>query len=243
VTATVGATVTRYIPEGQIEAEATRFVADALAAINKAPAGDHRVLWTRALIGLLLTADDARKAAALVDDPPAGLTVDQDMRWGVAIRWAALGLDGVDERLAAERDRDKSDRGDRAMATAAVARPDPLAKKEAWERLHADGYPSLRIAIAAAGGFWHRHQAALLEPFLDPFFTGLAGVFEEREAEAAKAYFQSLFPRHVVDETIRARVAGVLTGGEIRPMLRRLLIEADDEVRRAIECRALAAST
>ncbi|MEX0826896.1 MAG: aminopeptidase N [Acidimicrobiia bacterium] len=242
VTATVGATVTRYIPEDRIDAEATRFVDGALAAISKAPPGDHRVLWARALIGLALSPADAKKAAALVDDPPSGLTVDQDMRWSVAIRWAALGIDGADERLATERERDKSDRGDRAMTTAAVARPDPMAKKEAWERLHADGYPSLRVAIAAAGGFWQRSQADLLEPFLAPFFEGLTGVFEEREAEAAKAYFQSLFPRHVVEETIRARVTGVFDGGEIRPMLRRLLIEADDDVRRAIECRELASA-
>jgi aminopeptidase N len=165
------------------------------------------------------------------------------MRWAVAIRWSALGVDGADERLAAQRKLDRSDRGDRAMTTAAVARPDATAKQEAWDRLHGDGYPSLRMSIAAAGGFWQRHQAELLESYVDPFFAGLIGVFEEREAEAAKAYFQSLFPRYLVDEETRRRISDVLQESEVRPMLRRLLIEADDDLRRSIECRALAASS
>ena len=243
VTATVGGTVTRYVPEDRIDAEATRFIDTALGAIARASAGDHRVLWARALVGLALSEPDARRAAALVDDPPPGLTVDQDMRWAVAVRWAALGLEGAEARLDAERARDRSDRGDRAMAAAAVARPDPIAKQEAWERLHGDGYPSLRISIAAAGGFWHRHQAGILEPYVDRFFTGLVGVFADREAEAAKAYFQSFLPRYLVDEETRARIAAVLVKPGIRPMLTRLLIETDDDVRRAIECRALAAGT
>jgi len=243
VTATVGGTVHRYVPEDRIEEQASRFVDVALDAIDKSTEGDLRVLWTRALIGLAMTPEDARRAAALVDDPPSGLTIDQDMRWAVAIRWAALGLEGADERLDAERNRDKSDRGDRAMTTAEVARPDAMAKKEAWERLHGDGYPSLRMSIAAAGGFWYRHQAELVEPYLDPFFAGLVGVFADREAEAAKAYFRSLFPGHVVDAVMRDRLALVLEQEGIRPMLRRLLLEADDDLRRAIECRELAAAT
>jgi aminopeptidase N len=243
VTATVAGTVIRYVPEDRIDAEASRFVDVALEAIEEAPPGDLRVLWARALIGLVFSEADARRAAALVDDPPEGLIVDQDMRWAVAIRWSALGVDGADERLAAQRKLDRSDRGDRAMTTAAVARPDATAKQEAWDRLHGDGYPSLRMSIAAAGGFWQRHQAELLESYVDPFFAGLIGVFEEREAEAAKAYFQSLFPRYLVDEETRRRISDVLQESEVRPMLRRLLIEADDDLRRSIECRALAASS
>ncbi|HSM01386.1 MAG TPA: aminopeptidase N [Acidimicrobiia bacterium] len=243
VTATVGATVHRYVPEQRIEEQAGRFVDVALDAIEGATAGDLKVLWARALIGLAMTPEDASRAADLVDDPPKGLTVDQDMRWAVAVRWAALGIDGADVRLDAERKRDKSDRGDRAMTTAAVARPDAMAKKEAWERLHGDGYPSLRMSIAAAGGFWFRHQAELVEPYIEPFFAGLVGVFTDREAEAAKAYFRSMFPSHVVDQSMRERIAAVLEEEGIRPMLRRLLVEADDDLRRAMEARALAEST
>ena len=127
------------------------------------------------------------------------------------------------------------------MTTASVARPDAMAKKEAWDRLHGDGYPSLRMSIAAAGGFWFRHQADLTAPYIEPFFSGLREVFTDREQEAAKAYFRAMFPSHVVDQSLRDRIASLLEEDGVGPMLRRLLIEADDDLRRAIECRALAA--
>src|SRR3989304_1829021 len=71
----------------------------------------------------------AGPSAGLVARPPTGLAVDQEMRWSVAVRWVALGLEGADARVAAERKRDPSDRGDRAVVTATVARPDTAAKQ------------------------------------------------------------------------------------------------------------------
>jgi aminopeptidase N len=242
VTATVGGAIGRYVPEPRIDDAASRFVAVADAAIGSAPPGDRRVLWARALIGAAFSEADARRAAEIVDAPPEGLSVDQDMRWAVAVRWASLGVPGADERVAAERDRDPSDRGDRAVVAAESARPDREAKEEVWTRLHGDGYASLHMAKAAAAAFWQRPQAALLEPYVEPFFAGLPAVFAEREPEAARAYFGSFFPHHLVDEETRARIAGLLAGDGMHPMLRRLLVEADDDIDRAIACRAVAES-
>jgi aminopeptidase N len=240
VTATAATAITRFVPEDAIDSAASRFVAVAEDAIGRTLPGDRRVLWARALIGNAFTSGDAGRAARLVDDPPEGLTVDQDMRWAVAVRWAALGIDGAEDRLAAERERDPSDRGDRAVVAAEAARPDPAAKDETWERLHGDGYPSLHLSLAAASGFWQRSQAAILERFVEPFFEGLPGVFAAREHEAARAYFRSLFPHHLIDEATRARIASLLARDDIGPMLRRLLTETDDDIDRALACRSLA---
>jgi len=75
-----------------------------------------------------------------------------------------------------------------------------------------------------------------------PFFTVLPTVFEEREAEAAQAYFRSFFPGYLIDDATRGRISGLLGKADIGPMLRRLLLEADDDIRRALVCRAMAAS-
>lgn len=242
VVGTVAGVVSRYVPEERIDAAAAAFVATARGAIDSAPPGDARVMWARALLALVASEADARVAADLIDTPPDGLAIDQDMRWSVAVRWVALGVDGADIRLAAERKRDPSDRGDRAMVTAAVARPDAAAKQEAWERTHGGGYPSLFLMRAAGSGFWWRKQAAIVEPFVAPFFAGLPDLFVDWEAEAARAYFRVFFPRHRVDEDLRGRIASVLEG-EVGPMLRRMLTEEDDDLRRAIACRAVAATT
>lgn len=241
VTATVAGVIGRFVPEERLNASASAFVATATRAIAAAPPGDAGVLWARALIAVAITPEDATAAAQLVDRPPTGLAVDQDMRWSVAVRWASLGMEGSDARLAAERERDPSDRGERMMVTAHAAKPDPAIKQEVWARAHGDGYESLFVMRAAGNGFWWRSQRALVDPFVTPFFAGLADMFTKLEVEAARAYFRVFFPRHRIDDDLRSRIAGVLEG-DIGPVLRRMLVEEDDELRRAIVVRAVAAA-
>ena len=240
VTESAGSALSRYVPEALIDEQAHLVVAAARAAVDELPPGDLRVLWGRALLGQARSAEDARLAAALVDAPPEGLAVDQDMRWAVAVNWVALGLEGAGERLAAERGRDSSDRGERAMATAEASRPDLATKEEVWERIHANGYGSLQLAMAAAKGFFRRSQRELVEPFVARFFEGLPGLFTEWEAEASRAYFRNLFPWHRIEQSTREMVDEVLARGDLGPMLRRLLIEAGDDLDRALACREYA---
>ncbi len=242
VSATALGAVGRYVPEHRIDGEATALVGAARAAIDSVPPGDLRVLWARALTGIAVTPEDAAVAAELLDNPPDGLLVDQNMRWSVAVRWVSLGLDGAEERIAAERERDPSDRGDRAMAQAEAATPDPAIKEEVWERLHGSGYPSLHLALAAAGGFWRRSQREIIEPYVPRFFAGLPSLFDDWEQEAAKNYYAAFYPGYRIDESSLDLIAGVLDGNSIGPMLRRQLVESADDVRRALACRSLAAS-
>lgn len=242
VTATALGALGRYVPEHKIDAEASAFAATAATAIDAVPPGDLRTLWARALVGAVVIPEDAVRAAALIDDPPSGLVVDQDLRWALAVRWVALGIDGAGDRLAVERDRDPSDRGDRAMARAEAASPDPSVKQDVWERVHKSGYASLRLALAAAGGFWQRAQRDVLEPFVPAFFDGLAGLFEDWEQEAAKNYYSAFFPGYRVDESTVELIDAVLADDSIGPMLLRQLVESADDLRRALACRALAAA-
>jgi aminopeptidase N len=241
VAAAAATALARYTPEDRIDDETHRFVAAARRAIDGSPPGDARVVWARALVGAARSEEDVRLATALVDVPPDGLAVDQDMRWVTAIRWAALGLPGSEERLASQRARDPSDRGDRALAAAEAARPDPAAKEDAWARIHEGGYASLRLAIAAMGTFWQRSQRAMLEPFVPRFFAALPDVFSDWEHEAARAYFTNLFPWHRIEPSTRDLVGGLGERGDAGPVLRRLAIEAGDDLDRALACRELAA--
>ncbi len=243
VTGTVAGAVSRYVPDGLVEGEAHRFVQSARAAVDAAASGDLKVLWGRALLGQAASPEDARLAAALLDVAPDGFAVDQDMRWSVAIQWSALDLEGAADRVASERVRDRSDRGSRAVITAEAARPDPAVKEEVWERIHNNGYGSLHLAMAAGRGFWQRSQAAILEPYVPRFFEGLPGLFTEWEAEASRAYFRTLFPWHRIDGSLVSRVEALSSRGDLGPMLRRLLIEAGDDLKRALACRAFAAAT
>jgi aminopeptidase N len=240
-TSAAATAVARYTPEDLIDGEAHSFVAAARRAIDDAAPGDARVVWARSLVNVARSEEDVRLATALLEVPPDGLFVDQDMRWATAIRWAALALPGTDELLASERARDATDRGDRAMAAAEAA--GPSAKDEVWARIHGGGYPSLRLAISAMGAFWQRSQRVALERFVPRFFSALPEVFADWEQEAARAYFTNLFPWHRIVQSTRDMVTDLAERGDVGPVLHRLLVEAGDDLDRALACRAFAAQS
>ncbi|NQV05254.1 ERAP1-like C-terminal domain-containing protein, partial [bacterium] len=240
VGATVAGAIARYVPEDLIDSERSRFVAEARKAIDSAPAGDLKVMWARALISEARSAADVRLAAGLVDVPPDGLAIDQDMRWIVSVRWAEFAMEGTAERLDSERRRDPSDRGDRAIQRAEAVTPDAQTKDEIWERLHGSGYGSLHMGMAAAGGFWRRSQRDMLESFVPRFFDGLPNVFSEWEPEAARSYYTTFFPTYRIDEDTRARVGALLARGDLGSMLVRKLTETADDLDRALRSRAFA---
>ena len=242
VTATAAAALSRYVPAAVIDAEESAWVRAAAAAAESVPDPDLKVLWLRSLVGTAQGPEEHRVAAAMIDAPPPGLTVDQDMRWAVAVSAAALGVEDADRRLSAESDRDRSDRGGRALIRAAAARPDPATKEDAWDRIHSGGYGSLHMTLAACGGFWRRRQSEILEPYVERFFDGLVALFSDWEVEVARGYFNSFFPHYRVEESTREMIAAVLEGGDPGTVLRRMLIEEDDGLKRSLACRAFAAA-
>ncbi|AUX21545.1 aminopeptidase N [Sorangium cellulosum] len=241
----------RYVPDALREAEASAFTGLALSAL-RAARGDAQIVWARTLLSVAYSAPDLALAARLVDGELGveGLEIDQEMRWTVAVKWVARGMEGAAERLEAEKRRDPSDRGQRAALRAETARPDAAAKAAAWERFHGDGYGSLHLTGAAMSGFNWSFQRALLEPYVAAFFEQVPKVFEERTHELASAYFTHLFPSYRVDREVLGRAESRLAALQAAPegapvaaprlpMLVRMLREASDDLVRAIACREL----
>ncbi len=243
VSGTATSAIARYVPEQQRLAETSRFVATGRRALESAPAGDPRVLWLRAMLRVVETPEDLAMAASIVDedDPVSGLSIDQEMRWALAIRWSAAGLEGGTERAGRELERDPNHRGRMAMLSVETAVPDADAKEQAWGRIHGDGYGSLDLDRAAMAGFNWPGQSVLLEPYVERFFDGIEAVFATREHEAATAYFNGLFPRYRVDEASLGRARSALGSIEGPPQLRRLLVEVTDRQERALASRIFAA--
>jgi aminopeptidase N len=232
----------RYVPEDRREAEASALCEVALRPLSGAAGADMRLMWTRALVNIAFSPEDLDLAARLADGrlDVEGLSVDQDMRWTIAVKHVARGMPGAEGRLAEERRRDPSDRGQRAALRAEAARPEPAIKAAAWERFHGDGYGSLHLTGAAMSGFSWSFQGALLEPYVEGFFERVRGVFEARTHEYASTYFTHLFPAYCVEPAVLARSTALLSVAPAHPMLDRMLREANDELARAIACRDLA---
>ncbi len=241
---TATAAITRYVPEAHRIAAGSRFVATGMRALGEAPPGDALVHWLRAILLVVETPGDLAVVGRVVDEEEAvaGLTIDQEMRWSLAVRWSAAGLADASARADRELQRDPSDRGRQAMLTVETAVPDAAVKEQAWDRIHGDGYGSLYLDRSAMAGFNWAGQATLLEPYVVRFFEGIETVFDTREHEAAVAYFTKLYPSYRVDEETIGRGRRLLTALDGPPQLTRLLTEAIDRQERSLACRDFAAS-
>ena len=239
--------ISRFMPEHQKAAAAHRFFALALDALRAASDADMRITWARTLIGIAITPEDILTTGQLADGAITvpGLTIDQDMRWSIAQRYVAYGLDGAQARVEAEQARDPSDRGQRAALRCATSKPEARAKAEAFARFQIGirGYGSLHQTSAAMGGFHWWTQRALLTPYVERYFDALPGIFEREENEYATTYFGGLWPGYLVERPILERAQALLTSlGDTLPVLQRSLREAIDDLERAIKCREYAAS-
>lgn len=238
------ATLSRYIPDDRRAAAFHDFFTIAWNMLHRVPEGDPQITWARAAIGVAISPDDARQAARLADgqDVVPGFTVDQDMRWDIAIRYVILDLEGAAARVAEERRRDPSDRGDRAALRAETAAPTAEAKARAWERINGEGYGSMHQTVAAMSGFWSYAQREMLRPYIEPFFEQVVQVYETKEKEYAQRYFNNMFPSVYVERPLLERSERLLTdaGGRFSSLDRQIK-ESNDDLQRAIRCREFAA--
>jgi aminopeptidase N len=238
-----GLVLARYIPESRRSEEAHAMFEAALDNLRNASDGDARITWARAAIAAAESVDDVEHLTRLADGEEAapGFTLDQEMRWGIAVKVAAHGLPSADERLVAEQRRDPSDRGRRALLRAGASRPDPAAKEEAWRRINGEGYGSFHLTRAAMSGFvWH-HQRELVEPYVPRFFGQLRTIFETRDHPFARAFLLGIYPAHWADPSILDRSRQLLASLDgALPTLSRQVAEAADELERQIRVRAYA---
>jgi aminopeptidase N len=239
------AALSRYVPEDRRDAEFRLFFDASLAALEAAPVGDQKIIWARALVGTAVLPAGIEVVARLADGGESipGVAIDQDMRWAIAAKFMANGLAGAEQRVTAEIERDPSDRGQRAKLRCETSVPSPEVKASAWERFNHDGYGSLHLTASAMGGFNWTHQRELLEPYVEAFFEEIPRIYREKDKEYQNDYFTALFPGYRVEESILERSRSVLAErGEELPVLARKLREANDDLQRAIRCRAFAAT-
>jgi aminopeptidase N len=234
--------VSRYLPESLRENESHAWFEAALVNVTSSE-GDRKILWARSAINVGTTTADVARLAGLADGTETipGFTLDQEMRWAIAIKAVAFGLPGADGRLAAEGERDRSDRGRRALLKGEASRPTAEAKEEAWNKIHGEGYGSFHLTRAAMQGFFWPEQQQLLEPYVGRFFDRVGDVFATRDHPFARSYLLALYPAYRADPDVLERSQQLLTtlDGSL-PTLSRQLAEVADDLDRQIKVRAFA---
>lgn len=237
----VDSLVGRYLPPGERPAVLADLAAACRSALARAePASGWQVAAARALIRCTGPRDAGWLAGWLDGGPgsavPDGLVVDADLRWLALGRLVTLGAAG-EERIAAEVGRDRTARGVEEATRCRAALPDPGSKEEAWRLVMTDRSASNRILAAAATGFWQPEQEALTAPYVPRFFAEVGATAGWRSQQLLAVATTAAYPRYSVDATTLDLAAAQLSRPGLHPIVRRSILDATDELRRAVAAR------
>jgi aminopeptidase N len=199
------------------------------------PGGSRQLAAARGLIGA--SVDTTRLRAWLAgDEVPEGVTVDDDLRWLILYRLVVLGAAGpaeIEAALAA----DLSATGEQQAARCRAALPDAGAKARAWELMINDTTVSNRILEATAYGFWQPEQLALTSPYVARYFADMPGMLGRRTGMSGERVAVAAYPSVHVGSQTRELAADLLARPDLSSILRRVVMDGDDDVRRALHAR------
>jgi aminopeptidase N len=239
--ASVGRWAGRTLLGGYLDREgragaAARIGAAMLAVAGAADPGSSRQL-AAARVAIATTHDvgvlDAWLAGASV---PPGLLVDTELRWALLLRLAALGaVDGA--AIDAELARDRSSQGAVHAARCRAVRPDPASKRAAWETLMTDADRPNYELYALAEGFWDPDQLALTREYVDEYFTRIPEASRLRTGWVADRVALLAYPWPAVADSTLAATERLLAGAELPAGVRRSVVDAGDDLRRALAVR------
>jgi aminopeptidase N len=211
--------------------------AGALEGLRRAePGGGHQLAWARFFASVAAGADQLALLQGLLagDERIAGLTVDQELRWAFLAALAAEGLAGP-ELIDAELARDATASGERHATRCRAARPDAGVKAAAWRDVVDSDRLSNALVEATISGFGQPGQRELLAPYGPPYFAALERVWAERSIEIGMAVVRGLFPAYQDrPETLEAADGWLAGHPDAAPALRRLVLEARDDLARAL---------
>ncbi|WP_428963997.1 aminopeptidase N [Micromonospora fluostatini] len=174
-------------------------------------------------------------------DVPAGLAVDAELRWRVLRRLVVLGAAGA-AVIDAEAAADPSATGAERAARCRAALPDLAAKEAAWEIVVRDTALSNRLVEATAEGFWHPEQAELTAGYVPRYFAEMPAAAHLRTPWVADEVAKLAYPEFAVAQSTRESAAALLARDDLTPGVRRVVTDADDDLRRALAARTAVAA-
>ena len=213
-----------------------------------APASDHQLAFVNTLCTSVLSPRHVETLAALLDGDPAelglaGVNVDTDLRWRIVSALAAAGAIDADgpatPMIDAEAQRDATAAGKRHSAQAAAARPQFDVKEQAFTTVVEDDTLANITARAIIAGIAAPGQGELLKPFTARYFATIPGVWARRSSEVAQTVVIGLYPYWDISDAAIAAADEFLAApeSEVPPALRRLVLEGQAAVKRALRAR------
>ncbi|MGW4239290.1 aminopeptidase N [Streptomyces sp. NPDC004749] len=237
----------RYTAPDRREHGARLLAGSALARLREAePGSEHQLTWARFFASAAASDEDFRLLRGLLDgtDKIDGLTVDQELRWTFLEPLAARGL--ADEAaIAAELALDNTASGKRHQTRCLAARPSAAVKAQVWAQVVESDALSNALVGASIAGFAQPDQRELLAPYAARYFEVIERVWTERSIQIGMDVVRGMYPELQGDRsTLEASTAWLDAHPHAAPALRRLVLEATDDLARVLrgqECDRAAA--
>lgn len=203
-------------------------------AATAPPGSDLQLAATQAAVMQDDSPDHLR--GLLAGDLPAGLELDQGLRWRLLKRLSSLGatdLDELDKALADDNDA----KSQIAHAWCHARLPEAGAKAWAWQRFTGEVTASNYEIEATGTGMWQSGRDDLLAPYVDRYFAEVAGTTAVRAGWGLADGALFFFPITVVTPDTLSRTESLLVDPDLNASIRRVLVDAGDEVRCRLETR------
>ncbi|MEZ3181439.1 aminopeptidase N [Streptomyces pimonensis] len=205
-----------------------------------APGSEPQLAWARFFAAVAAGEADLALLRGLLDGTEKidGLEVDQELRWAFLEPLAAHGA--ADETvLAAELARDDTASGKRHQVRCLAARPSAAVKAQAWAQVVESDALSNALVEATIAGFAQPSQRELTAPYAEKYFAAIERVWSERSIQIGMDVVRGLFPGlQDSPETLAATDAWLAAHEDAAPALRRLVLEARDDLSRALRGQA-----
>jgi aminopeptidase N len=235
--ATYAGVLGRFVAPERVAAVESRVASACRGAMTAAAAGSGVQLV--AARGYIAATDRAGELQEWLEGgAPPGLVMDAELRWTVLARLVLLGAAGP-ASIDAEAERDPSAQGAVHAAVCHASLPDETAKARAWQTIMHDATLSNRLVVGAAEGFWHPGQASLTESYVERYFAEVPGLAARRSPWMTIQAGSAAFPRYAADPRTIARAEELAGRSGLDPTLRRVVLDATDELRRALAGRRL----
>ncbi|MFF4521351.1 aminopeptidase N [Streptomyces bluensis] len=211
------------------------------------PGSQHQLVWARFVATVASGEPELQLLRGLLEGTAKidGLEVDQELRWAFLEPLAAHGVADASV-LAAELARDDTASGKRHQVRCLAARPSAAVKAQAWASVVESEALSNALVEATIAGFSRPSQRELTAPYAEKYFAAIERVWAQRSIQIGMHVVSGLFPSlQDSPATLDATDAWLSAHEDAPPALRRLVLEARDDLARALRgqaCDAAAAT-
>ncbi|MET7699329.1 aminopeptidase N [Streptomyces sp. NPDC005485] len=204
------------------------------------PGSQHQLTWARFFAAVASSEADLQLLQGLLEGTAKidGLEVDQELRWSFLEPLAAHGA--ADETvLGAELARDDTASGKRHQVRCLAARPSAAVKAQAWASVVESDALSNALVEATIAGFAQSSHRELTAPYAPKYFEAIERVWADRSIQIAMDVVKGMFPSlQDSPETLDATDSWLTAHEDAPPALRRLVLEARDDLARTLRAQA-----